>query len=126
MFWSSFSPGALSESSARLSASVPALNLRMSRHLTERCCRFLRSAAEVPRLYRRTNKVRGRGLWSEAVGGASSDPLRCEQEVPVRASAYVDNAVQPLHQLLNDSRGLVAPPTVHEWLRTALSECTQR
>lgn len=48
---------ALSDSRARLSSSVPALNSRMSQHLTERCCRFLKSAAEVPRLYRRTNKV---------------------------------------------------------------------
>lgn len=49
---------ALAESRARLSSSVPSLNGRMSQHLTERCCRFLKSAAEVPRLYRRTNKVR--------------------------------------------------------------------
>lgn len=49
-----------------------------------------------------------------------------EQEVPVRASAYVDNALQPLHQLLSDSAGLVAPSTAHEWLRVVLSECTQR
>lgn len=49
---------ALFDSRARLSSSVPSLNSRMSQHLTERCCRFLKSAAEVPRLYRRTNKVR--------------------------------------------------------------------
>lgn len=49
---------ALSDSQARLSSSVPSLNSRMSQHLSERCCRFLKSAAEVPRLYRRTNKVR--------------------------------------------------------------------
>lgn len=49
---------ALADSRARLSGSVPSLNGRMSQHLTERCCRFLKSAAEVPRLYRRTNKVR--------------------------------------------------------------------
>ncbi|XP_029690927.1 conserved oligomeric Golgi complex subunit 2 isoform X2 [Takifugu rubripes] len=47
---------ALFDSRARLSSSVPSLNSRMSQHLTERCCRFLKSAAEVPRLYRRTNK----------------------------------------------------------------------
>lgn len=29
----------------------------MTQHLTERSCRFLKSASEVPRLYRRTNKV---------------------------------------------------------------------
>uniref|UniRef100_H3DI24 Conserved oligomeric Golgi complex subunit 2 n=1 Tax=Tetraodon nigroviridis TaxID=99883 RepID=H3DI24_TETNG len=93
---------ALSDSRARLDTSVPSLNSRMSQHLTERCCRFLKSAAEVPRLYRRTNK-----------------------EVPVRASAYMDNALQPLHQLLSDSAGLVSSSTV-QWLRVALSECTHR
>ena len=49
-----------------------------------------------------------------------------EQELPVRASAYMDNALRPLHQLLTDSTGLVTPSTAQEWLRVTLSECTQR
>lgn len=48
---------ALADSKACLSSSIPTLNARMTQHLTERCCRFLKSASEVPRLYRRTNKV---------------------------------------------------------------------
>lgn len=116
---------ALSDSRARLDTSVPSLNSRMSQHLTERCCRFLKSAAEVPRLYRRTNKVGPGGSSSLAVltAGLNSAVL---QEVPVRASAYMDNALQPLHQLLSDSAGLVSSSTVHQWLRVALSECTHR
>uniref|UniRef100_A0A3Q3MYP8 Conserved oligomeric Golgi complex subunit 2 n=1 Tax=Mastacembelus armatus TaxID=205130 RepID=A0A3Q3MYP8_9TELE len=94
---------ALEDSKACLSSSVPTLNTRMTQHLTDRSCRFLKSASEVPRLYRRTNK-----------------------ELPVRASAYMDNALRPLHQLLTDSTGLVTPSTAQEWLRVALSECTQR
>uniref|UniRef100_A0A667XVF6 Conserved oligomeric Golgi complex subunit 2 n=1 Tax=Myripristis murdjan TaxID=586833 RepID=A0A667XVF6_9TELE len=94
---------ALADSKACLSGSVPTLNTRMTQHLTERCCRFLKSASEVPRLYRRTNK-----------------------DLPVRASAYMDNALRPLHQLLTDSTGLVTPSTAQEWLRVTLSDCTQR
>ncbi|XP_036980635.1 conserved oligomeric Golgi complex subunit 2 [Acanthopagrus latus] len=94
---------ALSDAKACLSSSIPTLNTRMTQHLTERSCRFLKSASEVPRLYRRTNK-----------------------ELPVRASAYMDNALRPLHQLLTDSTGLVTPSTAQEWLRVTLSECTQR
>ncbi|TMS04286.1 Conserved oligomeric Golgi complex subunit 2 [Larimichthys crocea] len=94
---------ALLDSKACLSSSIPTLNTRMTQHLTERSCRFLKSASEVPRLYRRTNK-----------------------DVPVRASAYMDNALRPLHQLLTDSTGLVTPSTAQEWLRVALSDCTQR
>ncbi|KAA8583662.1 hypothetical protein FQN60_014870 [Etheostoma spectabile] len=94
---------ALTDSKACLSSSVPTLNTRMTQHLTERSCRFLKSASEVPRLYRRTNK-----------------------DLPVRASAYMDNALRPLHQLLTDSTGLVTPITAQEWLRVALSDCTQR
>ncbi|KAL6102014.1 cog2 [Pungitius sinensis] len=94
---------ALMDSKNCLSSSVPTLNTRMTQHLTERCCRFLKSASEVPRLYRRTNK----------------DP-------PVRASAYMDNALRPLHQLLMDSTGLVTPSTAQEWLRVALTDYTQR
>lgn len=44
----------------------------------------------------------------------------------MRASAYMDNALRPLHQLLTDSTGLVTQSTAHEWLRAVLSECTQR
>lgn len=94
---------ALSDSKACLSSSIPTVNTRMTQHLTERCCRFLKSASEVPRLYRRTNK-----------------------DLPARASAYMDNALRPLHQLLTDSTGLVTPSTAQEWLRVALSDCTQR
>uniref|UniRef100_A0A3Q2DBG6 Conserved oligomeric Golgi complex subunit 2 n=1 Tax=Cyprinodon variegatus TaxID=28743 RepID=A0A3Q2DBG6_CYPVA len=88
---------------ASLSSSIPSLNTKMTQHLTERCCRFLKSASEVPRLYRRTNK-----------------------DLPVRASAYMDNALRPLHQLLTDSTGLVNPKTAEEWLRVTLCDCTQK
>ncbi|XP_061783440.2 conserved oligomeric Golgi complex subunit 2 [Nerophis lumbriciformis] len=94
---------ALADSKACLASSIPALSARMTQHLSERSCRFLKSASEVPRLYRRTNK-----------------------EAPVRASAYMDNALRPLHQLLTDCTGLVATETAREWLRVTLSECTQR
>uniref|UniRef100_A0A8C3AP72 Conserved oligomeric Golgi complex subunit 2 n=1 Tax=Cyclopterus lumpus TaxID=8103 RepID=A0A8C3AP72_CYCLU len=94
---------ALTDSRTCLSSSIPTLNTRMTQHLTDRCCRFLKSASEVPRLYRRTNK-----------------------DLPVRASAYMDNALRPLHQLLTDSTELVTASTAQEWLRVALSDCTQR
>uniref|UniRef100_A0A3Q3DKH5 Conserved oligomeric Golgi complex subunit 2 n=1 Tax=Hippocampus comes TaxID=109280 RepID=A0A3Q3DKH5_HIPCM len=94
---------ALADSKAGLSGSIRALSTRMTQHLSERSCRFLKSASEVPRLYRRTNK-----------------------EVPVRASAYMDNALRPLHQLLSDSSGLVDAATARHWLTATLSECTQR
>ncbi|XP_047208155.1 conserved oligomeric Golgi complex subunit 2 [Girardinichthys multiradiatus] len=94
---------ALADSKVCLSSSIPSLNTRMTQHLTERCCRFLKSASEVPRLYRRTNK-----------------------DLPVRASAYMDNALRPLHQLLADSTGLVNPQTAQEWLRVTLSDSTQK
>lgn len=48
---------ALQDSSTSLSSCIPTLNSRMTQHLTERSVRFLKNASEVPRLYRRTNKV---------------------------------------------------------------------
>uniref|UniRef100_A0A8C7DKI2 Conserved oligomeric Golgi complex subunit 2 n=1 Tax=Oncorhynchus kisutch TaxID=8019 RepID=A0A8C7DKI2_ONCKI len=97
------SPEALEDSKASLSGCIPTLNSKMTQHLTERCFRFLKSASEVPRLYRRTNK-----------------------EVPFRASAYMDNALRPLHQLLSDSKDMVKPSIAQDWLRVALNDCTQR
>uniref|UniRef100_A0A672SR91 Conserved oligomeric Golgi complex subunit 2-like n=1 Tax=Sinocyclocheilus grahami TaxID=75366 RepID=A0A672SR91_SINGR len=94
---------ALQDSSAALSSCIPTLNSRMTQHLTERSVRFLKNASEVPRLYRRTNK-----------------------EVPTRASAYMDNALQPLHQLVTDSKNVVKDSIIQEWLRVTLSDCTHR
>ncbi|KAM9558814.1 conserved oligomeric Golgi complex subunit 2-like [Salvelinus alpinus] len=94
---------ALEDSKASLSGCIPTLNRKMTQHLTERCFRFLKSASEVPRLYRRTNK-----------------------EVPSRASAYMDNALRPLHQLLSDSKDTVKPSIAQDWLRITLNDCTHR
>ncbi|XP_055746044.1 conserved oligomeric Golgi complex subunit 2 isoform X1 [Salvelinus fontinalis] len=94
---------ALEDSKASLSGCIPTLNSKMTQHLTERCFRFLKSASEVPRLYRRTNK-----------------------EVPFRASAYMDNALRPLHQLLSDSKEMVKPSIAQDWLRVVLNDCTHR
>uniref|UniRef100_A0A672MUM9 Conserved oligomeric Golgi complex subunit 2 n=1 Tax=Sinocyclocheilus grahami TaxID=75366 RepID=A0A672MUM9_SINGR len=94
---------ALQDSSASLSSCIPTLNSRMTQHLTERSIRFLKNASEVPRLYRRTNK-----------------------EVPTRASAYMENALQPLHQLVTDSKKVVKDSIIQEWLRVTLSDCTHR
>ncbi|XP_038830499.1 conserved oligomeric Golgi complex subunit 2-like isoform X2 [Salvelinus namaycush] len=94
---------ALEDSKASLSGCIPTLNSKMTQHLTERCFRFLKSASEVPRLYRRTNK-----------------------EVPFRASAYMDNALRPLHQLLSDSKEMVKASIAQDWLRVVLNDCTHR
>ncbi|XP_064789479.1 conserved oligomeric Golgi complex subunit 2-like isoform X3 [Oncorhynchus masou masou] len=94
---------ALEDSKASLSGCIPTLNRKMTQHLTERCFRFLKSASDVPRLYRRTNK-----------------------ELPSRASAYMDNALRPLHQLLSDSKDMVKPSISQEWLRITLNDCTHR
>ncbi|KAJ8416059.1 hypothetical protein AAFF_G00380810 [Aldrovandia affinis] len=93
----------LVDSKASLSACIPALNHRVTQLLSERCFRYLKSASEVPRLYRRTNK-----------------------EVPSRASAYMDNALRPLHQLQSDHQDTLKGSIVHNWLRVTLCDCTQR
>lgn len=94
---------ALEDSKSALSGCIPTLSNRMTQHLTERSVRFLKNASEVPRLYRRTNK-----------------------EVPTRASAYMDNALRPLHQLVTDSTGVVKDSIIQQWLRVTLSDCTHR
>ncbi|XDV50262.1 hypothetical protein PO909_019341 [Leuciscus waleckii] len=48
------------------------------------------------------------------------------QEVPTRASAYMDNALRPLHQLVTDSKNVVKNSIIQEWLRVTLSDCTHR
>uniref|UniRef100_A0A8U7MSR6 Conserved oligomeric Golgi complex subunit 2 n=1 Tax=Corvus moneduloides TaxID=1196302 RepID=A0A8U7MSR6_CORMO len=95
--------GALEDSKTSLSACVPTLNNRIIQDLTESSFAYLKSALEVPRLYRRTNK-----------------------EVPTKASPYVDSALKPFHRLQNDYRDTLKQPMIHQWLEGALSESTQK
>ncbi|KAJ8364880.1 hypothetical protein SKAU_G00137110 [Synaphobranchus kaupii] len=93
----------LADSKASLSPCIPALNSRVTQLFSERCFRYLKSASEVPRLYRRTNK-----------------------EVPTRASSYMDNALRPLQQLQSDHKDTLKGSIIQNWLRITLCDCTQR
>ncbi|XP_053768892.1 conserved oligomeric Golgi complex subunit 2 [Desmodus rotundus] len=94
---------ALEDSRQSLSACMPALSSRIVQDLSESCFSYLRSALEVPRLYRRTNK-----------------------EVPTTASSYVDSALKPFHQLQSGHRDKLKPAIIQQWLEGALSESTHK
>lgn len=94
---------ALEDSQSALSAHVPALSSRIAQDLSEACFSYLKSALEVPRLYRRTNK-----------------------EVPSTASSYVDSALKPLYQLQSGHGDKVQPAVMQSWLQEALSDSTHR
>ncbi|KAM4813907.1 conserved oligomeric Golgi complex subunit 2 isoform X1 [Urocitellus parryii] len=94
---------ALEDSRSSLSACVPALSSRVIQDLSESCFSYLKGALEVPRLYRRTNK-----------------------EVPTTASAYVESALKPFHQLQSGHKDKLRPSLVQQWLEEALSESTHR
>nr|XP_004659682.2 conserved oligomeric Golgi complex subunit 2 [Jaculus jaculus] len=94
---------ALEDSRSALSAHVPALSSRITQDLSEACFSYLKSALEVPRLYRRTNK-----------------------EVPTTASSYVDSALKPCRQLQSRHGSKVKPAVLQQWLRGALSSSTHK
>lgn len=94
---------ALEDSQSALSAHVPALSSRIVQDLSESCFGYLKSALEVPRLYRRTNK-----------------------EVPSTASSYVDSALKPLYQLQSGHGDKVQPAVMQRWLQEALSDSTHK
>ncbi|XP_060141928.1 conserved oligomeric Golgi complex subunit 2 isoform X3 [Globicephala melas] len=94
---------ALEDSRLSLSACVPALSDRVTQDLSESCFSHLKSALEVPRLYRRTNK-----------------------EVPTTASSYVDSALKPLHQLQSGHKDKLKQATIQQWLEGALSDSTHK
>ncbi|NXK53113.1 COG2 protein, partial [Chauna torquata] len=95
--------GALEDSKTSLSACMPTLNNRIIQDLSESSFTYLKSALEIPRLYRRTNK-----------------------EVPTKASPYVDSALKPFYRLQNEYKVILKQPMIHEWLEGALSESTQK
>ncbi|XP_057610219.1 conserved oligomeric Golgi complex subunit 2 isoform X2 [Chionomys nivalis] len=94
---------ALEDSQSSLSAHVPALSSRIVQDLSESCFSYLKSALEVPRLYRRTNK-----------------------EVPSTASSYVESALKPFYQLQHGHGHKVKPAMMKHWVQEALSESTHR
>ncbi|KAM8956623.1 conserved oligomeric Golgi complex subunit 2 isoform 2-T2 [Lycaon pictus] len=94
---------ALEDSQTSLSACVPALSNRIIQDLSESCFSYLKSALEVPRLYRRTNK-----------------------EVPTTASSYVDSALKPFYQLQSGHKDKLKQAIIQQWLEGALSESTHK
>ncbi|XP_026359991.3 conserved oligomeric Golgi complex subunit 2 isoform X1 [Ursus americanus] len=101
--FSSISAAALEDSQASLAACVPALSNRIIQDLSESCFSYLKSALEVPRLYRRTNK-----------------------EVPTAASSYVDSALKPFYQLQSGHKDKLKRAMIQQWLEGALSESTHK
>lgn len=94
---------ALADSQLSLSACVPPLSSRIVRDLSESCFSYLKSALEVPRLYRRTNK-----------------------EVPTTASSYVDSALKPFYQLQSGHKDKLKQALIQQWLEDALSDSTHK
>ncbi|XP_060048011.1 conserved oligomeric Golgi complex subunit 2 isoform X2 [Erinaceus europaeus] len=94
---------ALQDSQMSLSACIPFLSERIIKNLSESCFSCLKSALEVPRLYRRTNK-----------------------EVPTVASSYVDCALKPFYWLQSGQKDKLKQAIVQQWLEGALSESTHR
>lgn len=94
---------ALEDSQSSLSACIPPLSSKIIQDLSESCFRYLKSALEVPRLYRRTNK-----------------------EVPTAASSYVDSALKPFHQLQRGHKDKLKHAVIQQWLEGALSESTHK
>ncbi|XP_025973015.1 conserved oligomeric Golgi complex subunit 2 isoform X4 [Dromaius novaehollandiae] len=95
--------GALEDSKTSLSACMPTLNNRIIQDLSESSFAYLKSALEVPRLYRRTNK-----------------------DMPTKASPYVDSALKPFYRLQNEYKDILKQRMIHHWLEGALSESTQK
>ncbi|XP_019521396.1 PREDICTED: conserved oligomeric Golgi complex subunit 2 isoform X3 [Hipposideros armiger] len=94
---------ALADSQLSLSACMPPLSSRIVRDLSESCFSYLKSALEVPRLYRRTNK-----------------------EVPTTASSYVDSALKPFYQLQSGHKDKLKQALIQQWLEDALSDSTHK
>ncbi|XP_034804659.3 conserved oligomeric Golgi complex subunit 2 isoform X2 [Pan paniscus] len=94
---------ALEDSQSSLSACVPSLSSKIIQDLSDSCFGFLKSALEVPRLYRRTNK-----------------------EVPTTASSYVDSALKSLFQLQSGHKDKLKQAIIQQWLEGTLSESTHK
>uniref|UniRef100_UPI00358F090A conserved oligomeric Golgi complex subunit 2 n=1 Tax=Myxine glutinosa TaxID=7769 RepID=UPI00358F090A len=95
--------GALEDSLNGLLAIVPRYVQRVTEELAHACCVSLRSAQDVPRLYRRTNK-----------------------EVPSKPSPYIESAMRPLQRLVSDHASFLQPSRLHSCLVAIVCVCTER
>uniref|UniRef100_A0A8D0EAE5 Conserved oligomeric Golgi complex subunit 2 n=1 Tax=Salvator merianae TaxID=96440 RepID=A0A8D0EAE5_SALMN len=95
--------GALEDSKESLFRCWPMLNSKIIQNLSDSCYSCLKSALEIPRLYRRTNK-----------------------EIPTKALPYVDSAVKPFYQLQNEHKDILKPTVIEQWLEGAVNGSTQK
>ncbi|KAJ6664626.1 hypothetical protein lerEdw1_006199 [Lerista edwardsae] len=95
--------GALEDSKDSLLGCWPTLNSKIIQDLSDSCFSCLKSALEVPRLYRRTNK-----------------------EVPTKALPYVDSALKTFYQLKNEYKDTLKPAVIEQWFEGALCKSTQK
>ncbi|XP_066467511.1 conserved oligomeric Golgi complex subunit 2 isoform X2 [Tiliqua scincoides] len=95
--------GALEDSKDSLLGCWPTLNNKIIQDLSDSCFSCLKSALEVPRLYRRTNK-----------------------EVPTRALPYVDSALKTFYQVKNEYKDTLKPAIIEQWFEGALCKSTQK
>nr|XP_056708611.1 conserved oligomeric Golgi complex subunit 2 [Euleptes europaea] len=95
--------GALEDSKESLLGCWPTLNNKIIQDLSDSCFNCLKSALEVPRIYRRTNK-----------------------EVPTKALPYVDSALKPFYQLKNEYKDTLKLAVIDQWFEGALSNSTQK
>ncbi|XP_061480457.1 conserved oligomeric Golgi complex subunit 2 [Rhineura floridana] len=95
--------GALEDSKDSLLGCWPTLNSKIIQDLSDCCFNCLKSAVEIPRLYRRTNK-----------------------EVPNKALPYVESALKPFYQLKNEYKDTLKPVVIEQWLEGALGISTHK
>ncbi|KAJ7342235.1 hypothetical protein JRQ81_009796 [Phrynocephalus forsythii] len=95
--------GAIEDSRHSLLGCWPTLNSKIIQDLSDSCFSCLKSALEIPRLYRRTNK-----------------------EVPTKALPYVDSALKPFFQLKEEYKEILKPTIIEHWLEGAVNMSTQK
>uniref|UniRef100_A0ABM5FWN7 Conserved oligomeric Golgi complex subunit 2 n=2 Tax=Pogona vitticeps TaxID=103695 RepID=A0ABM5FWN7_9SAUR len=95
--------GAVEDSKDSLLGCWPALHSKIIQDLIDSCFSCLKSALEIPRLYRRTNK-----------------------EVPTKALPYVDSALKPFFQLKEEYKEILKPAIIEHWLEGAANTSTQK
>lgn len=91
----------INEIKTNLAHLLPKLGQLVIDNLSTQCCTNLKSAYDIPRLFRRTNR-----------------------EVPNKPSNYVTTTLKPLQSFLSDHQLLIAASCRHEWVMTIVGGVT--
>ncbi|UYV78258.1 ELMO3 [Cordylochernes scorpioides] len=105
------------------SASLPQqLGESAAKQVAGQCATAFRQVADLPRLYRKTN----REIYHQFFYHQALNLKLCGLQVPAKPSTYVETVLSPLEEFLHTCGSLVGPHWRDQWCQAVLADLTSQ